>query len=118
LDLGSRSTPLCAEGTRAEFERRLDDARALFQQAREAAADDYDACIAAHYVAHLEPIPQEALRWHLVALERGRADERAEELMGSLPVSVGGAYEALGDTALAEHHFAMAAERGLEHQRD
>jgi hypothetical protein len=117
VDLGSRTAQLCVEGIRAEFERRIDDARSLFLQAWGAAVDDYDASIAAHYVAHLESDPQEALRWHLVALERGRLDDRAGQFMGSLLVSVGGAYEFLGDQTEAERYFALAAELGVEHFR-
>jgi hypothetical protein len=117
VDLGSRTAQLCIAGTQAEFERRIDDARTLFREAWEAAADDHDACIAAHYVAHLEPDPHAALRWNMVALEHGRLDERANEFMGSLLVSVGGAHESLGDHAEAERYFAMASELGVEHFR-
>lgn len=117
MDLDSRTAQLCMEGTRAEFERRIDDARKIFRQAWDAAIDDYDASIAAHYVAHLEPDPQLALRWNLVALERGRLDGRAAEFMGSLLVSVGGAYESLGQLVEAERYFALAAEHGVDRFR-
>ncbi len=73
--------------------------------------------MAAHYVAHLESDPQQALRWNLVALERGQKDQRAESFLGSLLVSLGGSYEALGRHEEAEHYFALASERGVEHYR-
>jgi thioredoxin-like negative regulator of GroEL len=117
MELDSRTAQLCIEGTRAEFERRIDDAREIFRQAWDAAADDYDAAIAAHYVAHLEPDPQMALHWNLVALERGQLDGRAAEFMGSLLVSVGGAYESLGQLEEAERYFALGAEHGVDHFR-
>lgn len=69
MDLNSRTARLCIEGTQAEFARRIDDARGLFMAAWGARANDYDATMAAHYVAHLETDPDEALRWHLLALE-------------------------------------------------
>jgi hypothetical protein len=50
----------------------------------------YDAAMAAHYVVHLEPDPDEAMRWHVLALEHAQLDSRAAELMGSLLVGLGG----------------------------
>jgi hypothetical protein len=64
---------LCVAGTRAEFEGRLDDARRLYLQAWEAARDDYDACIAAHYVARHQASPRDTLRWNQEALLRADA---------------------------------------------
>lgn len=46
---------LCAQGMQAEAEGRDAQARDLFLQAWEAAEDDYDACIAAHYLARHQP---------------------------------------------------------------
>lgn len=117
MDLSSPTARLCAAGTRAEFARDIDDARSLYGRAWDAAVDDYDASIAAHYIAHLEPDPHEALRWNLVALERGRLDSRTESFMGSLLVSLGGSYESLGEAAEAERYFAQAAEHGVVHCR-
>ena len=65
LDLSSRTALLCMAGTQAEFDRRLEDARDLFTQAWDAATVDYEASMAAHYVAHLEPDPVAALEWDL-----------------------------------------------------
>jgi len=50
MDLGGRTARLCMEGTQAEFERRIDDARRLFLATWEARVDAYDAAMAAHYV--------------------------------------------------------------------
>jgi hypothetical protein len=71
--------------------------------------------MAAHYVAHLEPDPDEALRWHLRALEHARQDGRSAEFVGSLLVSLGGAYEATGDTAEATRFFELAEQHGVRH---
>jgi len=117
VDFSSKSAQLCIQGTQAEFERRLDDARALFAQAWDAAVDDYDRSIAAHYVAHLEPDVAVAHRWNQVALEHGLADRRAIEFLGSLYVSLGDTCETLGDADEAECYFAEAARRGVEHDR-
>ncbi len=115
MNLDSRTAQLCMQGTQAELERRIGDAHALFLAAWDARADDYDAAIAAHYVAHLEPDPDEALRWHIIALERARLDCRSTEFMGSLLVSLGGAYEAIGDAAEAQRFFELASRHGVQH---
>lgn len=117
VDLSSRTVQLCIEGTQAEFERRLDDARRLFLEAWDARIDDYDAAVAAHYVGHLETDPPEALRWHTLALDHARRDDSGNELLGSLLVSLGGAHEAVGDIAAAERYYRLASEQGVEHFR-
>ena len=117
MELSSRTAQLCIAGTHAEFARDLETARRLYAEAWDAALDDYDATIAAHYVAHLEPDPREALRWHRLALERARGEPRAQSFLGSLYVSLGGACEALGEHAEAERCFALASAHGVEHDR-
>jgi hypothetical protein len=116
LDLTSQTARLCMAGNQAEFERRLADARALFSQAWDAATDDYEASMAAHYVAHLEPDPATALAWDLEALRRGLMDDRAAEFLPSLYVSLGASYERMGDAVEAKRYFDLAAELGLVHQ--
>lgn len=110
--------PLTLAGIQAEFERRLDDARQLYAQAWRAATDDYERCVAAHYVGHLEADPAEALRWHLLAMDHARlADaERVAEFLPSLCVNLGPAYELTGDSTQAERYYRLAADLGLRHQ--
>ncbi len=117
LEIDSVTARLCIEGTQAEFERRLDDARGLFARAWEEARDDYERAIAAHYVAHLATEPETAHRWNLLALEHARLDGRAARFMGSLLVCLGDSFERLGDVARAERYFAEAARHGVEHSR-
>jgi hypothetical protein len=118
LDLSSRTALLCMAGTQAEFDRRLEDARDLFVQAWDAATDDYEASMAAHYVAHLEPDPAAALEWDLEALRRARLDERVSEFLPSLYVSLGGSFERVGNAAQARKYFDLAAALGLAHQAE
>lgn len=115
MDVSSRAAQLCIEGTRAEFEGRIDDARECYSRAWDTAATPYEQAIAAHYVAHLEPSPDEALRWHRLALEHAESDDRADEFMGSLLVSLGGAYEGLGMHEEAARYFGLASRRGVHH---
>jgi len=66
----STSIQLCIASTRAEFAGRVDEARALAVQAWQAANDDFEACVAAHYVARYQDEPQAALDWNQEALAR------------------------------------------------
>src|SRR3712207_4675760 len=90
---------LCAEGMQAEFARRPDDARALFQQAWEARRSDYDACVAAHFLARQQPTPEDALLWNRRALDHAAAVEDEAEVRGfypSLYLNLAHSHEMLG----------------------
>jgi len=120
MDLNNPVIQLCMEGTRAEFERRLDDARLLYLQAWDAHTDDYDACIAAHYVARFQETPEETLHWNQIALDHANAvdDERIKDFYPSLYVNLGHSYEAMDDKVNAQKYYQLAAELGLTHQSD
>ncbi len=104
---------LCAEGMQAEAEGRAEAARELFQQAWDVAADDYEACIAAHYLARHQTSAEETLRWNQECLDRADrvADERVREFYPSLYLNMAHAYRRLGRPTLAHHYFLRAAER-------
>jgi rifampin ADP-ribosylating transferase len=120
VDLTRRAVQLCAEGTLAECNRRLDDARRLYAEAWQCAGDDYERAVAAHYVAHLEPDPAAQLVWNRRALEHAEHAERelAAPLLGSLYVNLGHSYELVGEPHEAERYYALAAEHGIVHARD
>ncbi len=119
MEAVSLTLQLCIQGTEAEFQHRPDDARALYQQAWDSATDDYEACIAAHYVARFQNTPEETFRWNQEALHRADAvnDERVKAFYPSLYVNMGKSFEGLGDVEEAERFYALAAELGLEHDR-
>ena len=122
IDPQNEVVRLCAAGARAEFERRPDDARALYQQAWDAASDHCEAAIAAHYVARFAASAQEALHWNQVALSRAEAatagsDPRVAPFYPSLYLSLGKAHEALGDHASAKHVYDRATALGAPHRQ-
>jgi hypothetical protein len=120
MDLNNPIIQLCMEGARAEFEHRIDDARLLYQQAWRDHKDDYEACIAAHYVARFQETPEETLRWNQMALNHADAvdGERIRDFYPSLYVNLGHSYEILGDRVNAQRYYQLAAELGLIHQSD
>jgi tetratricopeptide (TPR) repeat protein len=109
---------LCMEGTQAEFDGRLDDARSLYRQAWETAQDDYEACVAAHYVARFQEEPEEILHWNQVALDRANAvlGDRVQSFYPSLYLNMGSSYEKLGRMDEAQHYYDMAAALGAQHR--
>ncbi|QHC26531.1 hypothetical protein [Streptomyces sp. GS7] len=104
---------LCVAGMQAEAEGRPEAALGLFQRAWGSARDDYEACIAAHYLARHQNSPEETLRWNQECLDRADlvGDERVRGFYPSLYVNMGEAHRELGQLASAHAYFARAAER-------
>ncbi|MFE9801035.1 hypothetical protein ACFYP6_19550 [Streptomyces goshikiensis] len=104
---------LCVQGMQAETEGREARARDLFLQAWEAAEDDYDACIAAHYLARHQPTPEETLRWNQECLTRADrvGDDRVRGFYASLHANMARAHRDLGQIEQAREHFESAAQR-------
>src|SRR5690606_30628774 len=104
---------LCAQGMQAEAEGRPDAARDLFHRAWETADDDYQACIAAHYLARHRPTPEEALHWNRECLRRADrvGDERVAGLYASPHLNMAKAHRDLGEADRAREHFEQAAAR-------
>jgi hypothetical protein len=113
MDPDNPVVKLCVAGMEAEWEGRLDDAHALFMQAWEARQDDFDACIAAHYVARHQPTPEATFHWNQLALQFADTikDERVEGFYPSLYLNMGSSYEAIGNETEARHYFNLAAAR-------
>jgi hypothetical protein len=111
MDPNNPVVRLCAQGMRAESEGRNTDARALFQQAWQTAADDYDACVAAHYIARHQSTPEDTLRWNGECLARANrvAEDRVRDFYPSLHLNMARAYQELGDRGRAREHYLNAA---------
>lgn len=118
MDLANRVIHLCSAGTWAEYERRLEDAQGYYWQAWQAAADDFEDCVAAHYVARFQADPVERLRWNQVALDRAEAvrDERAVSFFPSLYLSLGRAFELAGEADRAQEYYSAVECLGVPHQ--
>lgn len=118
MDLNTPVINLCIAGTQAEFEGRIEDARSLYEQAWQASQDDYQACIAAHYLARYQKDPKERLRWNQEALERANAVERdrVEAFYPSLYLNIGRSYELLGNQDEAQRYYDLAAALDVTHQ--
>lgn len=120
IDTQNRIVQLCIEGSQAELAGKKDVAMRCYQAAWDAATDDYEACIAAHYLARYQPTPEATFHWNQVALQRAEAvgDERVRSFMPSLYLNMGRSYELLGNATEAERYYALAAALGFPHQED
>ena len=104
---------LCAAGMVAEGEGRGADAKALFEQAWHSSRDDFEACIAAHYVARHQATPEATFEWNERALQRAQAagDERVRDFFPSLYLNYAHSLEQLGRTREACSYYGLAAVR-------
>jgi hypothetical protein len=109
IDGDSVVARLCAAGMAIDGDAVA--AGALFRQAWDARRDDYEASIAAHFLARHQPSLDDALYWNRVAAEHAEAvtGERAKPLLASLYLNLADSYLALGHSAKA----AIVAEQGV-----
>lgn len=104
---------LCAEGIAAEGRHDHAAALAFYTQAWELRTDEYEACIAAHYLARQQETLADALHWNQIALDYALAApaELITEFLPSLYLNLGWSHEVLGDTAQARACYAQGAAR-------
>lgn len=111
LDPTNPVVTLCAEGMAVEGTPA--EAARLFAQAWAARRDDFDAAVAAHFVARHQPTLAETVRWNALAVKHAEAvaDGRAAGLLASLYLNLGDAQATVGDIEAA----AASARRGMAH---
>ena len=85
-------------------------AKRRFLEAWDLATTDYEACVAAHYVARHQDSAEETLRWNQVALDRARAstDPEAAMFAPSLHLNLGASLEDCGQLAPARLQYELA----------
>lgn len=102
LDPHNPVVALCAAGMQVEGT--PDRALALFERAWAQRTDDFDACVAAHYVARHQATSADTLRWNEVALQHADAvtDPRVHDFIPSLCLCLADSYLTFGRLAEAE----------------
>jgi tetratricopeptide (TPR) repeat protein len=103
---------LCAQGMEYESKGNFEEASSLFMSAWTQSTDDFERCIAAHYVARHQKSSDEALIWNQRSLDYARAlgDDRVSGFFPSLYLNMGKAYEDLGRWDDARRFYAMTVE--------
>ena len=113
MDPNNPIVRLCAEGMEWEMKGKLDEASKLFMTAWEQSADDFEKCIAAHYVARHQQTASETLRWNQESLDRANAvdDLRVQGFYPSLYLNMGKSHEDLGNREEAKRFYELASAR-------
>ena len=111
MDPNNPIVRLCVQGIELEGSGRFDDAAQLFLNAWSQSTDDFERCIAAHYVARHQKNPVDTLLWNQRSLNHANAvfDDRVGGFYPSLYLNMGRAHEDLGNREDAERFYAMAA---------
>ena len=109
IDGNNPVAQLCAAGMAVDGDPAA--AHALFLQAWAARRDDYEAAIAAHFLARHQSSAADTLHWNRIAVEHaeGVSGTHAQPLLASLYLNLADSYFALGHLAEA----AAVAERGV-----
>ena len=79
-------------------------------EAWNSATDDFERCIAAHYVARHQESPADTLRWNQMSLDYADAvgDNRTAGFYSSLYLNMGKAHEDVGNLADAKRYYLLA----------
>lgn len=109
---------LCAAGMAVEGD--VSAAQRLFEQAWEARTDDYDASIAAHFLARVQPTAALRREWNATAARHAEAvtDGRARGFMASLYLNLADAQLACGDVRTARITATLAESSVLDLPED
>lgn len=113
MDQNNAVVKLCVLGMEEEGNGNLEGAARLFAQAWEESQNDYESCIAAHYVARHQPTVERTLWWNQEAIDRARrvSDGSADGFFASLYLNLGKSYEDLGNRIRAGELYQCAAEK-------
>ena len=105
---------LCIEGIWAELEDRPEDALRCYKRAWDSRSDEYEACIAAHYLARVQDSMEASLEWNLRALELAFTvpQEQVRDFYPALYMSVANSYKSLGGNVQAQRYYRLAAGLG------
>ena len=96
IDGDNEVARICAAGMNLDGDPAA--ALALFMHAWELRSDDYEASIAAHFVARHQQSPEQTLHWNTLAVHHAEAvkDESAQPLFASLYLNLGESLRVLG----------------------
>ena len=107
IDSENAIVRLCAKGMELEQSRRTAEAKSLFERAWRESRDDFEACIAAHFLARHQTDPGQALAWNVEALDRAEAvgDGLTDTFLPSLLLNLGYSHEVLGQADEARLYY-------------
>jgi hypothetical protein len=110
MDPNNPIVKLCAAGIGEEMAGRREEAARLYRDAWVGRTSDYEACIAAHYVARLQSTPLDVLHWNEEALRFAELANESElsQFFPSLYLNLGKSHEDLKNLADAKKFYLLA----------
>jgi tetratricopeptide (TPR) repeat protein len=113
MDPANPIVKLCVQGMEQESQGNLSQAAKLFEQAWAESSNDFEKCIAAHYVARHQPDAAQTLEWNQAAMDCANrtGDGTVMEFLPSLHLNLGNSYEDLGNLSEARQQYECAADR-------
>jgi tetratricopeptide (TPR) repeat protein len=111
MDSNNPVVKLCVQGMEEESRGNDEKAAELFEKAWKQSTDDFDRCIAAHYVARHQSNDALALQWNEEAMDRAQwvGDGRVTQFLPSLYLNLGKSHEDLGNLDEARRNYEYAA---------
>lgn len=111
IDPANKVVQLCTEGMNAEFEGKMDVSESFFKQAWETASDNFEAFIAAHYMARRKTSPEAQLDWNLKSYQLALQLDENEvmQYLPSLCLNIGKSYEDMSQTTNAIKYYQKGA---------
>jgi hypothetical protein len=99
VDPNNPIVKLCAQGMEAESTGDLVRGKACFGQAWDQASDDWEKCVAAHYLARHQSTPEATLQWNEECLRYADSvgDDSVAGFYPSLYLNIGYSHEVLGN---------------------
>jgi hypothetical protein len=112
MDPNNPIVKLCAAGIGEEMAGRREEAARLYRDAWVGRTSDYEACIAAHYVARVQSTPLDVLHWNSEALRFAESANNSElgQFFPSLYLNLGKSHEDLRNLADAKRFYLLAEE--------
>ncbi len=111
IDPNNPVVQFCVEGVKAEAAGKAEEALSFYMRAWDARKDEYDACVASHYVARFQKTPETILDWNQKSLSAADQvkDDRVAAFYPSLYLNMGKAHEDLGNKDEARKYYQLAA---------
>jgi tetratricopeptide (TPR) repeat protein len=106
---------LCIQGMEEESKGNDERAAELFEHAWKQSSDDFERCIAAHYIARHQADAELALHWNQEAMNCAHrvVDDSVTQFFPSLHLNLGKSHEDLGNIDQARREYEWAAEKLL-----